>query len=335
MPVRARPLIVRPGARFACAGDGLCCADAHLLGPLSPAEGRAIRAEHESAILREQGMVLLRTKRDGACSFLTRGGRCAIHTSPLKPRTCHRYPFLLTATLDGGRIGTDHRCPCRTMGARPLLRESDAEPALLGSGGRLSVDLRAPESIPVSAGRSVPWATWRAREAALMTRLEQGERVESVLDAAPFPAVRDGSWPQIGFELADDDRPMRWARAHQWAGDAILALHGEAIRETRPRPWSDAFGRAQRRTPEVLSPDAMLADWIADAIWTLEWATRGSFVLARAELATRVAMARWIAARLESEGTRLDRAMAEAIAVVEMVGLSETWTAVLSRVSIG
>ena len=34
-PSKPRPLIVRPGARFACAGDGLCCTDLHALGPLT------------------------------------------------------------------------------------------------------------------------------------------------------------------------------------------------------------------------------------------------------------------------------------------------------------
>lgn len=332
MSSRARPLIVRPGARFACAGDGLCCADAHLLGPVSPAEGQAIRTLHPGATVREQGFVLLRTKRDGTCTFLTGGGRCTIHESPLKPRTCHRYPFLLTATPEGGRIGTDHRCPCRSMGARPPLRVEDAEPALRGPRGRLSVDLRVEGSVRLAPRRSVSWARWRELEQELLARLEQGERVENVLDAPAFPALRELTWVRVGVELAEDAREMRWARAHQWAGDAILALHGRPPRRSRARPWRDAFDRAEARTPVAEDPERMLADWIADAVWTLEWTTRGSFASSRRELATRVAMARWMCARIVAEGAREDRAMAEAIAVVEMAGLSETWTEVLGRV---
>jgi hypothetical protein len=79
-------------------------------------------------------------------------------------------------------------------------------------------------------------------------------------------------------------------------------------------------------------PEAMLADWVADAIWTLEWAFRGPFTLARAELSTRAAMARWIAARIGAEGARPDRSMAEALLVVELVGLSDPWTALWARV---
>jgi hypothetical protein len=79
----------------------------------------------------------------------------------------------------------------------------------------------------------------------------------------------------------------------------------------------------------------MLADWIADAIWSLEWTGRGDFALARADLATRLAIARWIAAHLESrEGARADRATAEAIAVAEIVGLSDAWSAILDRVGV-
>ena len=335
MSSRARPLIVRPGARYACAGDGLCCADAHLLGPVSPPEARALRAEHPGATYREQGFVLLRTKRDGTCTFLTRGGRCEIHHSPLKPRTCHRYPFLLTATPEGGRVGTDHRCPCRSMGARPALRVEDAEAALRGPAGRLSVDLRVEGSVRLAPRRAISWSSWRAHEAELLERLAEGERVEQVLDAAPFPELRGLSWLQVGLDLADDHTEMRWARAHQWAGDAILALQGHPLPGVRARPWRDAFDRAEARTPELQSQEAMLADWIADAVWALEWTTRGSFALARRDLATRLAMARWIAARLAAEGAREDRAVAEAIAVVEMAGLSETWTGVLGRAEEG
>jgi len=35
---RARPLLVRPGARFTCSGDGLCCTDLHALGPMTRTE---------------------------------------------------------------------------------------------------------------------------------------------------------------------------------------------------------------------------------------------------------------------------------------------------------
>ena len=32
---RREPLLVRPGARFDCVGDGLCCSDIHAVGALT------------------------------------------------------------------------------------------------------------------------------------------------------------------------------------------------------------------------------------------------------------------------------------------------------------
>lgn len=324
---------MRDGVRFACAGDGLCCADAHLIGPVSPRERAGIeRIRPGSTARHERGLVVIRTREDGTCTFLARAARCAIHRDAARPRTCHRYPFMLVSTPDGGRIATDHRCPCRTMGARPLLRPEDAEDALRDAAGRLSVDRRIDARIPIAKGRAIAWSTWKEREAELLDRLARGERPEIVLEAEPFPAVRDGSWPQIGFDLADDDRATRWTRASQWAGDAILALHGETARADRPRPWRDAFDRAERRTNAgTIDPEAMIADWIADSIWSIEWAFHGTWERARADLATRLAITRWIAARLEALGARRDRAAAEAIAIAEIVGLSDPWAAVLAR----
>ena len=33
-----RPLLPRPGARYTCFGDGLCCTDIHGIGPLTKKE---------------------------------------------------------------------------------------------------------------------------------------------------------------------------------------------------------------------------------------------------------------------------------------------------------
>ena len=35
---KVRPLIPRPGARYTCFGDGLCCTDIHGIGPLTKKE---------------------------------------------------------------------------------------------------------------------------------------------------------------------------------------------------------------------------------------------------------------------------------------------------------
>ena len=48
---RVRPLIVRPGARYRCFGDGLCCTDLHLLGPLTKREVVRLKTMSEEIVV--------------------------------------------------------------------------------------------------------------------------------------------------------------------------------------------------------------------------------------------------------------------------------------------
>ena len=68
----------------------------------------------------------------------------------------------------------------------------------------------------------------------------------------------------------------------------------------------------------------MLTDYLLDQIWSLDWAFHGSWRQARLELSTRREVARRLARAL---GGRPDRAMAEAISIVEMGSLSDDYTA--------
>jgi hypothetical protein len=326
---RIRPLLARRGASFTCAGDGLCCTDVHLLGPISRNEQRALRQVYPGSTARQYGMLTLCVKDAGGCTFLTCGNRCAIHAESIKPRTCDRYPFLLTATPDGGRIGTDHRCPCRSMGDRAPLDTSSIEPSLRDSAGRLVADHRVEDEVPLAEGRFCSWRQWQEHESRLLERLHEGEAPEHVLDARPFPALRDRQWLDVAFELGASSHMARWACANRWMASAIAALHGNPCEELPERPWASAFDSAEERVG-LQNPQVMLNDWIADAIWNLEWTERGDFARACAELTTRIAAARWIAERLEHDGHRTDRAMAEAISIVEIVGLSETWKSIVA-----
>ena len=68
---------------------------------------------------------MLNTAADGGCVFLMADQRCSVHAqlgAEAKPDGCRRFPLGLAATPNGGRITTDHRCPCRTMGDRPEIR---------------------------------------------------------------------------------------------------------------------------------------------------------------------------------------------------------------------
>jgi Fe-S-cluster containining protein len=336
-PARLRPLIVRPGARFACTGDGLCCTDVHLLGPVSAREGAVISTLRKDAIVRLASLRLLGTTDEGRCVFLDDGLRCGIYEHDggrTKPRTCHRYPFILVATPDGGRVATDHRCPCRTMGERPLLTAEAAIDPLRNAAGRVIADRRMAARVPIAPRRHVGWARYRAIEDALLSAIVE-RSPEDALSATPFPELEDMSWPQIAADLAMDMPPTQWGWACRTFAVFLRARFGGPAADARFRPWERVFDRAERRATEEGDPEVMLRDFVADAIWSLEWAWRGTLLHARIELATRVAIVRDIAAHLASHGARADRAMAEAIAVAEIAGVSESWSTVVARMDVG
>lgn len=331
------PLEVRPGARFTCAGDGLCCTDVHLLGPVTRAEKRSLALlGHADAVVRMDAELALATTGEGHCVFLEGGAHCRLHAdegAESKPRSCRRFPFHVVATPDARRVGTDHRCPCRSLGPRPALSPQSARASVVDARDRVIVDRRVDAEIPITDELSEPWRAWRSRESALLAELADGRDALEVLDAEPFPELEAAHWPGIGEILAEGVGTARWSRAHQWVGDAIVSRDGVGFpSEPRERPWRDAFDRAQARSASAGEPREVENDWVADVIWSLEWSERGSFSRARSELATRIAIARLIAARLEALGARADRAMAEAIAIVEVTGLSEIWDLVVSRI---
>ena len=82
---------------------------------------------------------MLNTAADGGCVFLMADQRCSVHAqrgAEAKPDGCRRFPLGLVATPNGGRITTDHRCPCRTMGDRPEIRPEDVESSISDGGSR-------------------------------------------------------------------------------------------------------------------------------------------------------------------------------------------------------
>lgn len=334
---RARPLLARTGARFVCAGDGVCCEDVHLLGPVTRAEAGVLERAHPQAIDRRLGLPLVRTDETGRCVLLSAEHRCTVHPTskrPIAPRSCRRFPYLLVATPDGGRIGTDHRCPCRTMGVRPQITAQDAESSLLDAAGRLSIDRRVEGTIPIEPRVRVGWARWRTLEAELLGALGSG-RVEDALACDPFPALDAMSWPQVAHDIADEVPDTRWGWALRWFAAHLGAASTGAPGDVLPRPWRVSFDRAEARTTAAEDPEAMLRDYVADAIWSMEWALRGTLLHARLELRTSVAVARSVAHTLRGRGVRDDRAMAEAILIAEVGAVSEAWTSVVKRFVIG
>lgn len=305
----------------------------HLLGPVARDELAPLAAVRPDAIDTRLGLPLVRTDTDGRCVMLAADGRCTVHPTsprPFAPRSCRRFPFLLVATPDGGRVGTDHRCPCRTMGPRAPITPERAEGSLVGRAGRLSVDRRLEGPIPIAPRKRVAWTRWRVIEDALLSALGHG-RVEDALDCAPFPPLRDLTWPSVAADLADHAPDTRWGWALRWFAAHLEAARAQEPGPILPRPWRDAFEHAEARTPRPEDPEAMLRDFVADAIWSMEWAVRGTLLHARHELRTIVAVARSVARALEARGVRPDRAAAEAILVAEVGSVSEAWTSVVRR----
>jgi hypothetical protein len=188
---RVRPLIARPGARFACAGDGLCCTDLHALGPLSRSEAKSLRVLVPGSVQFHQDIEApcMRPGADGACAQLGKRG-CGIHArfgADEKPVGCSRFPYGLVGTPSGGRV--------TTLGTRPPLDLADAERSLRDVSGRLETDAHAPARVPMARRARLPFARYAAIEVAMLARLAAGDRIESVLAAKPFPKLARSSWP--------------------------------------------------------------------------------------------------------------------------------------------
>ncbi len=348
----APPLLARPGATFTCHGDGLCCTDVHQLGPVTRGEKVALDAHAPGSVTRIAGLVLLRLADDegarpGGCHFLDAEIGCRIHAHDARPRTCHRFPYLLTRTPDGLRVGTDHRCPCRTLGERGPLDVERAHDALVDRGGRASTDRDIDGRIPIAPRRHVGWKRYRALEETLLAELataSASRTVESILSVEPFPPIEIGTWEQIGVDLAQEPRPSRWGECFRMFGRTLAWLHcppDERPRRLRfsPRMWSESFDRAERRAQfdparegDVI--EAMYADFVADFVWGLEWTYVCDLGQLRVELASRLAVARTFARALVNDGARPDRACAESIAMIEVVGVSPAWMSIAGRFSL-
>ena len=324
---KVRPLRARPGARFECRGDGLCCADIHLWGPVTEREKRTLELIAPNIVTRRpsDGTRVLQAGLDGRCLFWADGCRLHAALGPHgKPATCRKFPLAVTATPRGGRITTSHRCSCRSMPSGPPVTPEEAGPSLRDGAGRVQADQRIGRRIPIGPGRSVPFDEWERMEAELLERLAV-EEPEAVLDAPPFPELSAGRWQQVADALDEEKPETRFETAMCWFADALRERLDGTPPPTRERPWAEAFDRAERHAPERSARD-VYADWIADDLWGLVWAKRGgSLRRFRAVAATRLAVARTIARRLEPLGLRPDRAAAESVTISDLTGSSDSW----------
>ncbi len=330
-PPLVRPLRARPGARFECHADGLCCTDIHAIGPISAGEAKRIRrfdalgARYDD----EEEEFTLCTAADGGCRFLRADGLCQIHAErgpENKPHGCREFPYSLTATPQGGRVVTMHRCPCRTLGRRKKVDLRDAESSIRDGDGPLEshVDVRK-----VRVARGTPALSFERYvadvETPLLASLAKTKDLVGWCEATPFPKLRGHDWVAFGESLVEARDGAAFGVACAWFGDTILHLRDGRRARPPARPWGVSFDRAEARAEKVRGPKAMLRDWLADQLWSLRFVPDGTLRAARHEWATRLVIAQTIQRQLAELGVRRDRAMAEAITVIELIGESEHW----------
>lgn len=334
-----RPLLARPGARFTCFSDGLCCTDIHALGPITRPEAKALGRLIPGSVEYHSGVkaVCMRAGEGGACAQ-RENGLCGVHAHhgvEAKPVGCRRFPYGLLMTPEGGRVTTEHRCPCRNMGDRPPVDLVDAERSLRNAGGRLEADHRAPAKIPIAAGRLVSFARYREAESKMIDALvHHAARPEEVLGATVLPELSEGVWQMFAVEFYDLKDETAGGIAVCWYADALLHLSEGLEPPRRARPWAPSFEKALERSKQPEDPEVIINDWIADELWMMRWLDWDcTFDVARCELATRLAAVRYLQKLIEGRGVRPDQAVSEAIMIVEVAAAGEHWGDVVAAIA--
>ena len=209
------------------------------------------------------------------------------------------------------------------MGERPEIDLVDARMSTRGS-----FDVKV-ERVEIEPHKRVSFARYRKIEEPLLERLLGGEDSMIVLDAEPFPALDTATWIDVAHHYRSKLDGSACGDALAWFGDVVLGFEGTRVRD-RQRPWSPSFDRAEARSGKIADPDHVIADWLADEVWGLEWTERGSFLHARRDLATRLQVVREVTRRLIASGARPDRAAAEAVLIGEMAGAAPLWRSVVN-----
>jgi hypothetical protein len=323
-------LLIRQGAQFDCFGDGLCCTHIHALGPVTRAEKLEVDLLAPGSLIRHKDLnaPVFRTTSEGGCVNLSQRG-CELHAqhgAEAKPKGCSRFPFGLVSTPEGGRITTEHRCPCRTLGARPPLRAEAVESSLLDSAGRLFANGSVGARVPVTRTSRVAFARFRLLENDVLTRLLALEEPSRVFNAKPFCRLDGLRWIDVPRRCREERDGTSYGEALVWFANAITAARTGERMAKADRPWSSAFDRAEARSPDAQSAEAVLADWLADVVWSLDWVfSMGTFEAGARELVTVHAIALTITNTLIRKRLRPDRAAAEAVMIVELARQSGVW----------
>jgi hypothetical protein len=301
------------------------------VGALTDEDCEMLAVISDKAIDRHEGedaAVLMMRSDTGRCVFWSEQG-CAIHSQlgpEMKPSPCIQFPYALTATPAGGRISTQHRCTCRSLGPLPPISVEDARPNLLDSNGELKPEHAVLDDVAWSATESISFAEYAEREAGLIGALIEGNNLMTVLEAQPFPELDGVTWLAVVDELLEFHGSSRAAAAARWFAGAIGFLVDRREPTGLDRPWADSFEKAAERVVDPVSPNRVFGDWLADEVWSMRWSRFGSLARARTELATRLAIARRIAGWLDISTPKQENiSAAEAVMVVDVIGTADIW----------
>jgi len=327
--------LLRAGARYECHGDGTCCTNIHLLGPITRREAKVVRKHAHVAlplfrdhVVEKADDELMLRIHENRCVFLDREARCRFHAhvgEQKKPEVCRRFPVGASTTPHGIRVSLSHRCPCVTLGESKPLDVKRARGILTNAGAtRISSDLKVGKRVAWRGRRSITFDAYLAWESVLLDRLDG-----------------PGPHPQIERVLGMDgvERMRRWCADEpehdgffctvRWAA-SVMSSRGHK-REVA-RPWAWTLDRTAARVATRTPLRRIYGSWLADVVWSMSWSDE-SVYRAMADLAARYVMAKRLARRMEKRGAMPDLAAAEAIMIMDTVCASEAWGWVQKRLA--
>lgn len=341
----SRPLLLRPGARYECHGDGTCCTNIHLLGPLTRREAKVVRKHAHIALPLFRGRVvekpddelMLRT-RDARCVFLDHQARCRFHANvgeERKPEVCRRFPVGASTTPRGIRVSLSHRCPCVSVGESRPLDEARARSILADpDADRIATDLKVGKRMSWRARRRITFDAYVEWESVLIERLDgkgPHPRIERVLrmdGCDTLPALRGETWRGMAKRMrrwcADEPEEDGFFCTVRWVASVLSPRARDAKRDAPKRPWTWTLERTASRLVSRTPTRTIYGSWLADVVWSLSW-TDHSVYEAMADLTARYVVAKRLADEMRRRGATADLAAAEAIMIVDTVSASEVW----------
>ena len=177
--------------------------------------------------------------------------------------------------------------------------EADARMSLRGGNGQLRPDRKLDAKVPLTKRKGTPFAKWQKVEAAVF---ENPSAVMDALTDCAFPSLGYRSWAEAAEEMLEDLDESRFSAAIRWFAHAVLDLQGRGELALQARPWEANFARAASRGGgEDRDIEVLLADWLLDEFWSLEWATDSNLARASHGWATLLAVARRIDVLLRAQ----------------------------------